>query len=53
VAASTFGFRTPLDRTNSGASFTTSESIQQHINCNLGRGKKKLLHHICGHKHKV
>lgn len=42
VAASTFGFRTPRDRTNSGASFT-SESIQQHINCNLGSRKKKAL----------
>jgi len=54
VAASTFDFRAALDCTNSGASFTTSENIQQHINCNLVRRKrKKLLDHICGHSHKV
>ena len=41
VAASTFDFRATLDCTNNGASFTTSERIQQHINCNLERRRKK------------
>jgi hypothetical protein len=37
TAGSTFGFAAPLDRTNSGANFTTAESIQQHITQNLKR----------------
>lgn len=41
VAASTFDFCATRDCTNSGASFTKSESIQQHINCNLERRERK------------